>query len=189
MAAIDLVKIGNFIKNRRTEQNLSIRDLSAKCGVAASTISQIETGKTSPNLMSINSICDALNFPVSALFVEDDSERITLIRKNERQTFIRNVSNGKALVESMITKGGNEMWGGVIDVPPKTNSGNYYYHDGEELVYVIKGNISFDLENNGIFELEEADTLYYPNQIGHRWINDSEDYAQIIMVSTSPYTN
>lgn len=189
MAGIDLVKIGNFIKNRRTEQNLSIRDLAAKCNIAPSTISQIETGKTSPNLTSINSICDALNFPVSALFVEDDSEKISIIRKEERQTFIRNVSNGKALVESLITKGGNEMWGGVIDIPPKTNSGSYYYHDGEELVFLLKGKVTFDLENNGIYELEESDTLYYPNQIGHRWVNESDEYAQILMVSTSPYTN
>lgn len=50
MSDIDLNKIGNILRNRRMEKNLSIRDLSARSDVAASTISQIETGKTSPNL-------------------------------------------------------------------------------------------------------------------------------------------
>ena len=47
MSDIDLNKIGNILKTRRLEKNLSIRDLSARSDTAASTISQIETGKTS----------------------------------------------------------------------------------------------------------------------------------------------
>ena len=53
MSDIDLNKIGNILRNRRMEKNLSIRDLSARSDVAASTISQIETGKTSPNLLTL----------------------------------------------------------------------------------------------------------------------------------------
>ncbi|MFQ9511089.1 MAG: helix-turn-helix domain-containing protein [Lachnospiraceae bacterium] len=188
MANIDLIKIGNYIKKRRLEQGLSIRDLAAKSGIAASTISQIETGKTSPNITSLNAICDSLNFPVSSLFVEEDSARIKLVRKNERRTFIRNVSNGRALVESMITNGNFDMWGAVIDIPPHSDSGNYYYHEGEEFVFILKGVLEFDLENNGIYHLEEQDTIYYPNQVGHRWINESDEYTQMLIVSTTPFS-
>lgn len=187
MEELDLSAIGNFIKNRRLDQGLSIRELSEKSGVAAGTISQIETGKTSPNLASLNSICNALRFPVSALFIENSSEKIKLVRKNERKTYVRNVSNGKELLESNITKGNNEMWGSVIDMPPKSDSGPYYYHEGEEFVFILKGTITFDLENNNPYVLNEHDTLYYPNNIGHRWVNYSDDSAQMLIVSTSPY--
>lgn len=187
METINLVAIGNFIKQRRMDKGLSIRDLSAISSVAAGTISQIETGKTSPNLTSLNAICNALRFPVSALFIENSSEKIKLVRKNEQISFVRNVSNGKTLLESIITKGDNDMWGGLIEMPPKTDSGPYYYHEGEELVIVLKGTIIFDLENNPPYVLNEHDTLYYPNTIGHRWMNDSDDTIQMLMVSTSPY--
>ena len=40
MSDIDLNKIGNILKTRRLEKNLSIRDLSARSDTAASTISQ-----------------------------------------------------------------------------------------------------------------------------------------------------
>ncbi len=187
MDTINLVAIGNFIKQRRTEQGLSIRDLSTKSNVAAGTISQIETGKTSPNLTSLNAICNALSFPVSALFIENSSDKIKLVRNNEQNSFVRNISNGKTLIESIITKGENEMWGGLIEMPPKTDSGPYYYHEGEELVFVLKGTILFDLENNPPYLLNEHDTLYYPNNIGHRWINESDETIQMLMISTSQY--
>lgn len=188
MAEIDLVKIGNFLKNRRIEQNLSIRELSALSNIAASTISQIETGKTSPNLMSINALCESLKFPVAALFVEENTDHIKLVRKNEQQSFVRNVSNGIPMVESLITKGENEMWGGVIHVPAKTDSGTYAYHSGEEFVFVLKGSIIFDLENSGKYKLYPYDTLYYPNHIGHRWINETSEDAEVLIVSTSQFT-
>ena len=101
MSDIDLNKIGNILRSRRMEKNLSIRDLSARSDVAASTISQIETGKTSPNLLTLKSLCNALDLPVFSLFMDDEITNVRLVRHNEQQTFIRNISNGKALIESL----------------------------------------------------------------------------------------
>lgn len=187
MSELNLIRIGNLIKTRRCSLGLSIRELSAKSGVAAGTISQIETGKTSPNLVSVYSLCDTLNFPISALFVEDNSDKIKLVRHNERVSFVRNTSCKKQIIESLITKGDTEMWGGVVDMPPHTDSGDYYYHEGEEFVFILEGTITFMLEDYSSYDLEEGDTLYYPNEIGHRWENRSDAPAKFIIVSTSVF--
>ena len=189
MAELNLFRIGRLLKDQRISLSLSIRDLSARSGVAAGTISQIETGKTSPNLVSIYSICENLGFPISALFVEDSDERINLVRKNERPSFTRNVSEGRDITESLITKGDSEMWGGVIAMPPHTDSGSFYYHDGEEFVFILKGTLFFELEGHPVYELNQEDTLYYPNEIGHRWENRSDEEVQFMIVSTSEYNN
>ena len=109
MSKLNLARIGFLLKSRRIELNLSIRELSVKSGVAAGTISQIETGKTSPNLVSVYSLCESLNFPISALFIQDDSDRVKLVRKNERTSFVRNSSNQETILESLITKGDSRM--------------------------------------------------------------------------------
>lgn len=187
MSELNLARIGRLLKNRRSSLGLSIRDLSAVSGVASGTISQIETGKSSPNLISIHALCQALGFPISALFVEDSAEQIKLVRKNERSSFVRNLSNQEEIMESLITKGDSKMWAGIIDMPPHTDSGDYYYHEGEEFVFVLKGTINFYLEHNAPFRLEEQDTLYYPNTIGHRWENETSDHVQFLIVSTTEY--
>ena len=102
---MDLNKIGKTLKEHRLEQNLSIRDLSNVSNVAASTISQIETGKTSPNLLTLKSICDALDLPVFSLFLEEDDEQVQFVRHTDQKSFVRNTSNGKALTESLIIHG------------------------------------------------------------------------------------
>lgn len=188
MDSINLEYIGNFIKQRRMELGLSIRELSVKSNVASGTISQIETGKTSPNLTTLNAICNTLRFPVSTLFVDRNTDNIKLVRKNEQKTFVRNTSNEKKIIETMITKGENEMWGGIIEMPPGTDSGPYFYHQGEELIFILNGTLLFDLENNPPYILNEQDTLYYPNNIGHRWVNETEETVRLMIVSTSQYT-
>ena len=188
MSELNLIRIGNLIKTRRIGLGLSIRELSMKSGVAAGTISQIETGKTSPNLVSIYSLCETLNFPISALFLEDNSDKIKLVRHNERVSFVRNTSHEQPIVESLITKGNTEMWRGVVDLPPHTDSGDYYYHEGEEFVFILEGHLTFLLEDYPPYVLEAGDTLYYPNEIGHRWENRSDAPAKFIIVSTSVFT-
>lgn len=187
MSKLNLTRIGFLLKNRRVESGLSIRELSIKSGVAAGTISQIETGKTSPNLVSVYSLCETLNFPISALFIQDDTDRVKLVRKNERTSFVRNTSNGESIVESLVTKGESRMWGGIIDMPAGTNSGDYYYHGGEEFVFILEGSITFSLDQVGNYILETGDTLYYPNEIGHRWENHTKEPAKFLIVSTSEF--
>lgn len=189
MSELNLVRIGNLIKTRRSGMGLSIRELSAKSGVAAGTISQIETGKTSPNLVSIYSLCETLNFPISALFLEDNSDRIKLVRKDERVSFVRNTSNTESIIESLITKGDTQMWGGVVDMPAHTDSGDFYYHEGEEFVFILDGTVTFMLEGAPNYDLTVGDTLYYPNEIGHRWENKSDAPARFLIVSTSEFKN
>ncbi len=184
---MNLENVGIALRHHRLVQNLSIKDLSQKSGVAGSTISQIETGKTSPNLVTLKSICDALDVPVFSLFLEDSSDKIQIVRASQQSSFIRNTSNGKALKESLIIQGKNEMYAAIVEVPPHTDSGNYSHHGGEEFVYVLEGSLVFDMESNGTYALYQHDTIYYPNYIGHRWENHSDETARILMVSTAPY--
>ena len=187
MKDLDLAKIGVILKSRRLEKNMSIRDLAACSDTAASTISQIETGKTSPNLVTLKAICSALDIPVYSLFMEDEISNVRLVRHNEQQTFIRNISNGKPLIESLITQGKNEMWGATITIPAGSDSGPFAHHGGEELVFVLEGQLHFQLENYRNYDLEPHDTLYYPNYVGHRWENNTDKDTKILMISTSPY--
>lgn len=183
---MDLQRIGQTLKEKRQAMNLSTRDLSALCGIAASTISQIETGKAAPNLLTLEALCRSLDIPLFTLFVEEESS-IRLVRAADQKTFVRNVSNNKSLIESMIIQGNNEMHVATVLVPSHTDSGAFAYHKGEELVYVLNGTVVFEMENHGSYRLDAGDSLYYHNCIGHRWYNDTDEEAKILMVTTSPY--
>lgn len=184
---MDLIRIGQTLKDKRVKLGMSIRELANICQIAPSTISLIENGKTSPNLLSLKAICDTLHIPVFSLLLDEAEKKIKLVRKSDQSSFIRNISNGQPMTEHLIIKGVNEMYAALVNVPPHTDSGAYAHHGGEEFIFVLKGTIVFDLEENARYTLDKHDTLYYPNCIGHRWENCTGVEAEIMLVSTSPY--
>ena len=109
------------------------------------------------------------------------------VKRSEHEPFVRNISNGSFVKESFIVQGKNEMYAAIVETPPHADSGSYSHHGGEEMVFVLEGCLTFYLEGHKPYKLEPYDTLYYPNYIGHRWSNDSEEPVRMLMVSTSPY--
>ena len=184
---MDLEFIGALLKQHRIDKNMSIRDLSNISNVASSTISQIETGKNAPNLLTLKAICDALDVPVFSLFIEEDHSKIKYMKREDHEPFVRNTSNGSFVKEAFLVQGKNAMYAALVETPPRSDSGSYSHHGGEELVFILEGHLTFYLEGHKPYELGPFDTLYYPNYIGHRWSNDSDEMVRMLMVSTSPY--
>jgi transcriptional regulator with XRE-family HTH domain len=60
--------IGEEIRRRRQEKGLTGEQLAAKAGMAASAISQIETGKRSPHSASVMKLARALECDVADLY-------------------------------------------------------------------------------------------------------------------------
>jgi transcriptional regulator with XRE-family HTH domain len=64
--------IGKKLKAARQEQHLSLRGLAAKADVSVSLLSQIENGKSTPSVRSLQSIADALAVPLGYFFPSDN---------------------------------------------------------------------------------------------------------------------
>jgi transcriptional regulator with XRE-family HTH domain len=60
-----LTLIGQKLKHRRNDLNLSLRALAAETGLSAAFLSQIECGKSNPSLNSLQRIAEALHVPLS----------------------------------------------------------------------------------------------------------------------------
>ncbi len=56
--------IGQKLKQRRDELNLSLRELGAQTGLSAAFLSQIECGKSNPSLHSLQNIAKILDVPL-----------------------------------------------------------------------------------------------------------------------------
>jgi transcriptional regulator with XRE-family HTH domain len=75
------------IREERRKGRFSQMDLSFKAGLSQNQVNYIETGKRTPNLYTLLSICNALQISPAALFEVQDAER-----KEARETVINLVS-------------------------------------------------------------------------------------------------
>ena len=75
------------LREEREKQRISQIDLSFKARLSQNLVNYIETGKRTPNLYTILSICKALEINPAVLFESHDTER-----QRARETIIRLVS-------------------------------------------------------------------------------------------------
>jgi transcriptional regulator with XRE-family HTH domain len=79
--------IAERLREEREKLRISQMDLSFKAGLSQNQVNYIETGKRTPNLYTILSICNALQISPVVLFEYQDAER-----KEARETVINLVS-------------------------------------------------------------------------------------------------
>ena len=73
------------LKNARKQKGLSQAALGKLLGVQAQTIGRWETGKSKPNLKTVNKLCDILNIPLYSLISKDADYQL-----NYEEAFIVN---------------------------------------------------------------------------------------------------
>src|SRR5436190_14902211 len=76
-SGVNTDELGNAVRRRREQQNLSLRDVADETGVSASTLSRIENGTGKPDADNIARLTAWLDMPV---------ERVMSARKNEEGT-------------------------------------------------------------------------------------------------------
>jgi transcriptional regulator with XRE-family HTH domain len=79
--------IAERLREEREKLRISQMDLSFKAGLSQNQVNYIETGKRTPNLYTILSICNALQISPAVLFEKQGAER-----KQARETVIKLVS-------------------------------------------------------------------------------------------------
>jgi len=76
---------GGRVRRLRDAMNLSLRDLSERCGVSAPMLSQVERGATSPTLAVAGRIAAGLELTLSQLLRLDEGDGVSVVRAAERR--------------------------------------------------------------------------------------------------------
>lgn len=90
--------------------------------------------------------------------------------------------DGKLL--SLLFKSG-KMEGILIEVEPGKEFGKQYTHDGEELHYVIEGEIEYLIADK-VFKLSKGDCLWHNSNIPHSARNPGDTMARYITIGVPP---
>ncbi|MBP2656567.1 MAG: putative transcriptional regulator [Firmicutes bacterium] len=96
----------NFLKLRK-KYELSQKDLARIAEVGQTTISDIESGKKSPNVITIEKICEAVGITLADFFVEAEPELEPELRRlldTARKLTPEQRSYLQKLLETMIAK-------------------------------------------------------------------------------------
>ncbi|GEN83781.1 transcriptional regulator [Sporosarcina luteola] len=171
---------GQKVKKMRSEQKLSLKDLSDKSGVSVSMISQIERRNVDPTLTTLYKLCKGLDVSISTLLGADE-QAVQLVRKSERKSINFPQSNSKYELLTPINEGTIEMI--MIHLEPGQVDQQLVEHSGEECGYVVKGEMTIvlgDVEHI----LYEGDSIRFKSATPHRFFNHSQETAISVWAMT-----
>lgn len=177
--------IGTRVKELRAERNFTLRELSRMSGVSTTQISEIERNLTAPTVPTLMKIISALGADTSVFFETKNTQKICLVRKDERREIVDRKNNVN--IESL-TNGitGTKLKVILAHPPPGVeNIAGGYQHAGEELIYVIKGKIRVKIDCQE-FVLEEGDSIHFRGELRHSIKNITDHGVELLSVITPP---
>jgi transcriptional regulator with XRE-family HTH domain len=170
--------IGSRIRAFRLDKGLTLSELARRAGVSKSLVSQIENSKANPTVETLRAIAAALEVPVFALFLEEDSSHSAVVRKNERITLT--VPDSQAVRELLTPDLQRAMVLLISRIPPgATSSPSAVSHKGEECVFILRGNLVVHLQDETHL-LKAGDFLYFDSRLPHFFANRESTEVEFI---------
>lgn len=177
--------VGINIKTLRSKKGLSLRELAKKIDVSPSFLSQVETGKAVPSLLTLKRLADALNTTIGNLVGETNTTSNTSpVTKKDKRRVLNHLGH-RIKVELLNSEDNNIMQSYIIDFEKGGDTGMFGQHSGQEAGFILKGKVQL-YYNNKIYTLDEGDAFYIKSTIPHHLKNLNNGKSIVIIVSTAP---
>lgn len=181
-------QLGMKLQLSRRTRNLTLRELAEQSGCSESLLSKIENGKSSPSLPLLHRIVQALDINVAWLFDDTEPDQSPIHRRGERPVIKldRSPSAGGVSFERIIPfKTGHLLQCNIHHIEVGGQSGEAIMHDGEEVGYVLQGQIGLTLDGEH-YELDAGDAFSFRSHLPHSYRNLGDERASILWVCTPP---
>ncbi|WP_186067664.1 helix-turn-helix domain-containing protein [Burkholderia gladioli] len=186
---------GATIRALRRRADMTLAQLSAKTGLAASTLSKIEAGHISLSFDKLAAIGRGLGVDMTELLGSPaqarapapiGSGRRVMLRAGEGQRVETRSYSQIYLATELLHK---QMVPMIVEVHARTMDeffaefGDFIRHPGEEFAYILEGEVEFCTELYAPMRLRAGDTLYFDSEMGHAYLKASDAPCRVIAAS------
>ncbi|PJE26237.1 HTH-type transcriptional regulator PuuR [Pseudooceanicola marinus] len=178
-------QIGPLIRRRRKQLGLTLQALCDRAGVSVGYLSQVERDNATPSLGTLAQIADGLEVGLE-FFIAAPGPGDSLTRAETRPQFSL---NGSSIgYENLATDfPGAELSSYILHVPPGYAS-EEVSHEGEEIIYILDGEITQTLDGQ-VIRMTAGDSLHYSGLRPHSWTNPSDRPARLLWTGTLAVLN
>ncbi len=173
-------RIGALIRARRLQQRMTLQVLGAAAELSVGYLSQIERDQATPSLGTLAQISRALGVAID-YFIAAPTAQDAFSRADQRQRF--SIHGSSIVYERLSTEfAGSVLSSFVMIVPPGYES-ETVSHEGEEILYVLDGEIAQRLGDAEMI-MRAGDALHYRGNRPHAWANRTTRPARLLWAGT-----
>jgi quercetin dioxygenase-like cupin family protein len=187
------LRLGGAIRARRHGLGLTLVEVATRAGLSHPFLSQLERGLARPSMRSLTAIASTLGTTAQGLMAAAElsapAER-PVASVGEPVSIVRNGPDEGPPVDSpggtvrTLVRGERAMLPVEYTGAPSAFD-EYFRHDGEEFVYVMRGLIEVDIEGE-LHVAAAGDSIYYAGGLRHRWRSISDEEVRLVVVQQNP---
>jgi DNA-binding transcriptional MerR regulator/quercetin dioxygenase-like cupin family protein len=172
---------GQRFRRLRLKRRLSLAHVARATRVSVGFLSALERGQMRSSVATLRRIARFYKTNLLSLF-QTNGDAPALVHPGDRKI----LETSPEVRMELLAWGNTTMEPHLFRIKPGGGSGEPYAHEGEEFLYVLRGDFEIWLHNQGHYKLTAGDSLYFESSTPHRWKNPGRCEAWILWVNTPP---
>jgi transcriptional regulator with XRE-family HTH domain len=161
---LDQKELGNLIRTRRKEKDLTLKEVSAKLGISLMTLQRIEMGQTAPSFFLVADLARILDLPVRDLMGEKEPA-FDLLRKSDQ----KRIESELSVMREIYSSG---MLAEKLTVNFVSSKAGYtmaeHMHQNIIAIFNLTGKARF-VYGGQEYIVNEGDAIYFDSSVPHSY--------------------
>lgn len=176
--------IGSRLRRRRRAKRMTLREVAQLTGLSEGYISQLERGRVTGSIASLQKLTRALGLNVGELFVETTDAAPAVLHASAARGYAFGV-NARKLRLTPTSHQFLEAFLGEFEPGGSTGDAPYSHGDSEELLLVLEGEIETVID--GVtHRLSALDSITYSSRSPHKVTAVGERPARVLWAIAPP---
>jgi DNA-binding transcriptional MerR regulator/quercetin dioxygenase-like cupin family protein len=172
--------VGSHLRQLRQKRSLSLAQVANKVGISVGFLSALERSQMSASVSTLRKLASFYHTNILGFFDAAES-RGRLVSPRKRKI----LEAGPGVRMELLAWGNTVMEPHLFRIAPKAGSGESYAHEGEEFLYVLRGELRISVQEED-YRLRTGDSFYFESATPHRWLNPGRSEAWVLWVNTPP---
>ncbi len=175
------MQLGRKIRDLRLRRGLTVQQLAEATGLSKGFVSQVENGRTSPSLATLQDFAKSLETSVAYLVVEEDLVPY-VVRRGERPNMSVNGNSSRVEVLSAQPRRNLELLQAELPAGASMSDKRHFHH-GEEIVLCVEGRLRLSCGDHVVL-LEAGDSCHFDGRVPHSIENAGDSSARLFIALT-----
>jgi DNA-binding transcriptional MerR regulator/quercetin dioxygenase-like cupin family protein len=172
--------IGVHLRQLRLRRGLSLAQVAKAAGISVGFLSALERSQMSASVSTLRKL--ARFYQTNILDFFDPSESDSRLVPPEKRKILE---AGPGVRMELLAWGNTVMEPHLFRIAPNAGSGESYAHEGEEFLYVLRGEFRISIEERE-YRLKAGDSFYFESTTPHRWSNPGRSESWVLWINTPP---
>lgn len=174
------VTLGRSLRQLRLHRGFSLAQVAKAVGISVGFLSALERLHMSASVGTLRKLARFYKVNILDFFGPAESHG-PLVSPDKRKV----LETGRGVRMELLAWGNTTMEPHLFRIAPRADSGESYSHEGEEFLYVLRGELKISVRDDE-YRLKPGDSFYFESAMPHRWSNPGRSETWVLWVNTPP---